>query len=469
MATELLKRLSLEGILSDQELNALLVRRALFAEPIPVALAAIGLATQTAIQSIFERMGFIPASRLRPAPICKSLPRGILRTFWALPVGENSEAVIVAMTDPTDTHALRELAFHCKREIDPRVADMDQLRSVLFEVDPPQEGRQITRPAFGQVQSEAQATAANANAWSAPTQESLQEVVGMIAPRERSVTPSYGQPAVQLTNASWSKGTGNLVRMEGLAGSAIGAFAGSSSSASLTASPTGIHSATPTNGATLPTPIRSATLPPPPLGALSQAGSSQGARRPESDNAISIRARRPAKTPAKPSSGPASRESLQPLTELRAASDRDQVARICVNALTALAERAAFFVVKKGVIQGWDGSSAHSSLAGISKEALRNLWIPQTTRSVFRLAIESKGIYAGKLSDSSADSILAAALGGRPTDVIVSVIEVRSRVVGFLYADPFADSEELALRMEELSAAAAEALERWLLEVRPGR
>ena len=160
---------------------------------------------------------------------------------------------------------------------------------------------------------------------------------------------------------------------------------------------------------------------------------------------------------------------MQPLSELNAATDRDQVARICVEALTSLADRAAFFVVKKGVIQGWDGASASPSLAGISKEALRNLWIPQTTRSVFRSAIESGGTFVGQLSESSADSILAATLGGRPMDVIVTVIEVRSRVVGFLYADPYADSEELSFRMRELGSAAAAALERWLLEMRPGR
>jgi hypothetical protein len=453
MATELLKRLSFEGVLTDAELNAVLVRRALFAEPVPVALAAVGLVVKTAIENIIERMGFFAATKLRPSAICRSLPKGLLRSLWALPIGENSETVVVALTDPTDVHAIKELAFHCKREIEPRVADMDQLRSILYEVDPPPEGRQITRPAFGQVSAARDAVFADAGDWSAPTEHSLQQVVGMVAPRVRSVTPSYGQPVVNLSSTNWSKTPANLVRMDGLAGSAIGAFVSPAVAGSTGPS-------TP-NAELVPPAVRSATLRPPAMTSPTPA-------RATPDNTIALRTRRITRTPPRPlaAAGP---DAMQPLAELRAATDRDQVARICVHALLPLAERAAFFVVKKGVIQGWDGMSAHASVAGVSRESLRNLWIPQTTRSVFRLAIEAGGTFAGPLSESSADSILAAALGGRPTDVIVQLVEVRSRPVGFLYADPYGNSDELAQRIEALATAAAEALERWLLDTRAGR
>jgi|LNFM01.1.fsa_nt_gb hypothetical protein len=417
MATDVVRRLVYEGLLTEAEASAVVARRAMYGEPAPVALVATGSAAAGTLSALFERLGYMPASRLRPSNHARLLPKGLQRTLWVVPIGESPEGVVVAMVDPTDAHALRELRFHLRRAIDPRVAEMDALRAVVFEIDPPAEGKVNTRPAPGGAPP-AQGDDAQ---WSAGSVEVFQrEVVGLVRPRERAVTPPYGQPVVQGPNSSWGRGRSDVVKME---------------DASITLGATRARtmvSSTPSRGV---------------------------------DKAIPIR-RRSSKSRA---AVELPREALHPLGELKVAEDRDAIARVCVKALSLVGERAVFFVVKKGVVQGWDGACANASLAGLSKEALQNLWIPITSRSVFRTCVEGSGRFEGALTDSSADSIIAAALGGRPSRVVVAAIEVRGRVVAFLYVDNADDVDAARARVGELCAAAADAFERLLLSTRGDR
>jgi hypothetical protein len=422
MATDLVRRLMYEGLLSEAQASAVVARRAMFGEPAPVALTAVGAVTSATISDLFERLGFMTATRLRPSAHARQLPKGMLRTFWVLPIGESPEGVVVAMVDPTDAHALRELRFHLRRPIDARVTEMDSLRGVIYELDPPADTRQGTRPAPGAVPP-----ADDDAQWSAnPSDAFAREVVGMVKPRERTVTPPYGQPVVQGGASAWGHGRSELVRLDA-APAAIGAF-----------SPTRKRTSQPS--------LAAATMR-------------------SSDKPIPLRPRPPKVKPPEPE---VAQEALHPLAELGIAQDRDQVAHVCVKALSLVGERAIFFVVKKGVVQGWDGAASMGAVAGLSREALRNLWIPVTSRSVFREANEGRGTYRGPLTDSSADSILAAAIGGRPTSVVVMGVEVRGRVVAFLYVDGFEDLDDAAERMAQLADAAASALERLLLNARPG-
>lgn len=418
MATDLVRRLVYEGLLSEEQAEAVVARRALFGEPAPVALAAVGIASAQTVADLFERLGYMPATRLRPSQHARLLPKGMQRTLWVVPIGESPEGVVVAMVDPTDAHALRELRFHLRRPVDARVADLDSLRAVLFEIDPPAEGRINTRPAPGAVPP----VDGEPSAWSAGSADLFErEVVGYVKPRERTQTPPYGQPVVQGSASSWGRGQSEVTRLEGVTLSLPNAHG---------------QRARPVS---IPTPSKG------------------------SDRPIPLRPR-----PSKPKvvAAAISAEALHPLSELSLADDRDAIARVCVRALSLVGERAVFFVVKKGVVQGWDGAAATPSLAGLSREALQNLWIPITARSVFREAQERSGRYEGPLSDSSADSILAAAIGGRPTSVLLSAVDVRARTVAFLYVDNPEDVSGARERLSELSAAASSALERVLLSSR---
>lgn len=408
-----------EGLLSDEQAAAVVARRAMFGEPAPVALAAVGLATPATVTDLFERLGYMAAARLRPSTHARALPKGLLRTLWVVPIGESPEGVVVAMVDPTDAHALRELRFHLRRAVDPRVADLDALRAVIFEIDPPNtDGRVNTRPAPGAVPPAETET----GAWSAGAPDFFErEVVGIVKPRERAVTPPYGQPVVQDAASAWGRGRSELTKLEGVTLSLPSNVANRARA---------VAPSTPRKGYERPIPLR---------------------RKASKPKVVATQV---------------AAEALHPLAELAQVDDRDAIARVCVKALALVGERAVFFVVKKGVVQGWDGAAATVSLAGLSREALQNLWIPITARGVFREAQERGGRYEGPLTDSSADSILAAAIGGRPSLVLLSAIEVRGRTVAFAYVDNPEDVDGARERLIELATAAAAALERVVLSQR---
>jgi hypothetical protein len=401
-----------EGLLSDELATAVTARRAIYGEPAPVALAAVQALHRSVVAGLFERLGYVSASKLRPSPHIRALPRGMARALWVLPIGESPEGVVVAMVDPTDAHALRELRFHLRRPIDPRCADMDALRAVLFEVDPPTDVRGNTRPAPGAVPPAIEAR----EQWSSGDATLFaREAVGMVSARERSVTPPYGQPVASGATSAWGRGPSDVVRLD-------------TAAISLGSKPPRSSLSTPTRGVDRAIPLR------PP-----------SRRR----SAVDL-----------------PREALQPLAEMKTAEDYDAIARACVRALALVGERAVFFVVKKGVVQGWDGASVGSAIAGLSREALQNLWIPITARSIFREATSQQGVFSGPLSDSSADTIISAAIGGRPAHVIVASVEVRGRVVAFLYVDNPEHVDNARYRVTELTTAAAAAIERLLLTSR---
>lgn len=412
--------------MTDDELAAVIARRAALAEPVPVALRALGYASAAAVAAIFERMGFAPATRLRPTALARALPPGMARALWVLPIGETPAGVVVAMADPTDAHALSELAYQLGKPVDPRSAPLDELRAALLEIDPPPEvtvSRTQPAPAPPPPRSDA------------PTAPALRRRTmtpgGARGPLRRP-TPAYGE-------ASPFVGTGRVPSWGRVdppfAGMGRGRFA---------APALAIGSYTP------PSPV-------------DRSGPDVEAPFP-----LQRKATTPATRHVVATSMP--RDALYTLAELRMANDRDVIARIAVRGLTTVAQRAAFFVVKRGVVQGWEGATVEGAQgAGVSREALRNLWIPVTSPSVFRLASELGGLYVGPLSDSTADSILAAALGGRVRDVLLAPIQVRGHNVAFLYGDGLRSPREARERAAEIVEGAAEALERWLVALRQGR
>lgn len=448
---ELVRRLALEGLLTDEELAAVVARRAAFGEPAPVALVALRLASADAIMTQLDQMGFDRTSALEPGPAARTLPRGMLRALWVLPLADGPRGPVVAMVDPTDRHARRELEFHMRRPIEARVAPMDALREVLLQVDPPRTNVHRSnaprrddhfRGGLGALDSKSDTTVSKTHGPPKnrePVDESEGKPTSYRVPEEalsfatrapvRRATPAYGQASQRPDDAppraaGFTKSIPKARPLE-QAALALGAW----------------------EPVTKELPSRDTQR------------SAPGANRRGSSTSVRV-----------PQVAPVPREALYALAELSTATDRDTIARAAARGMTTEAERAAFFVLKKNVVQGWEGAAPDGpGSAGMSREALRNLWIPVTAPSVFRLVHESRKSYLGALSDSTADSILAAAMGGRPDRVLLSPIEVRRHVVAFLYADALRDPEEARRRMGELVDAASEAFARWLALRAAGR
>lgn len=153
---------------------------------------------------------------------------------------------------------------------------------------------------------------------------------------------------------------------------------------------------------------------------------------------------------------PASADLGTLLGRLHRSTDRDEVIELAVGATAMVCRRAAFFVIRKSVAQGWGARGK-----GVVSGAIKNVWIPISSPSVLRLAADQKEPYVGPMADTIANGILAAALGGRADEVGVWPIVVRERAVALLYADgPVAGT---ARPVDEIVHEVAQAFERIIL------
>jgi hypothetical protein len=119
-----------------------------------------------------------------------------------------------------------------------------------------------------------------------------------------------------------------------------------------------------------------------------------------------------------------------PLARLRAAQHRDEVAAAVLDYVALLMRRAAFFVMKKSILIGHDARGPE-----IDPGSLRKLVINVEAPSLFRDVIASRLPYRGPLPESPANEAFAHALGGVETDVLLMPLAVRDRIIAVLYAD----------------------------------
>ena len=81
--------------------------------------------------------------------------------------------------------------------------------------------------------------------------------------------------------------------------------------------------------------------------------------------------------------------------------------------------------------------------------------------------VTERQIHYGPLGSRPADSVLAAALGGKPERAMIVPVTIRGRVVGLLFADRLDISSPPWNRLERLAQAVGENLAR--LITRGGR
>jgi hypothetical protein len=130
-------------------------------------------------------------------------------------------------------------------------------------------------------------------------------------------------------------------------------------------------------------------------------------------------------------SSPEAEAALLDATEkLLHANDRDTVAQILVGYLRRLCRRAAFFVVRRGELQGFFGGGL-----GIKLLPLRDATLSLEGPSTFRDIVATRLPYRGPVADAPSRDFLIDGLGWAPTDMLAVPVSVRERVVGILYGD----------------------------------
>ena len=118
-----------------------------------------------------------------------------------------------------------------------------------------------------------------------------------------------------------------------------------------------------------------------------------------------------------------------PLAELRSAHDRDEIARAVLDYFSQLARRVIFFAVKKSLLAGHDGRGQ------IDAGQVRQIQIPLDAPSLFRDVVASRLPYRGPLPETVGNMGFAHAIGGVDTDVLLMPIAIRDRIIALLYAD----------------------------------
>lgn len=171
-----------------------------------------------------------------------------------------------------------------------------------------------------------------------------------------------------------------------------------------------------------------------PFQAVSSAGETEKIRKSTEDFLIpkSIPHQPEAPTPAAPETREAeSKKTISDIMDvIHRSADKDEIVRSALDFLLLFARRAAFMLVKKDEIRGYDIKGEDTNLA-----AFKSYWIPYNTESTFRKAAENRQIHLGPYGRTVSDAVFSAALGGRPHRVLVIPVVLQDRVAGLLYAD----------------------------------
>lgn len=417
MAEDLGARLVRAGLATREQLAIALADGAQSGGALAAGLVDAGVSEEDLV-AFFLGEGLGPearADRLMPSDDL-GLPAAVATAFLALPIGTSSAGVEVAMADPSDAHALGELGAVLGASVVPRPARVSALRAALSRAFP----HSPTRPP-------------------APTPLELVRRKPVHANRGDVPLPlSRPKPMVQSFPKPREAETIEAPRIE---------------PARLEALQLDTHRETPRETADYAMPRDVAPAPPPsaiPRSILSDHEASWG------DLA--------APDPVASAPAVANRRTLPEigatLASLRASRDRDAIVRLACEAASTVARTTVFLALRKGVLRGWEGTGA------VSPDALRNLWIPASSPSVFQRVIEQREPHRGPHGSTAADKLFRAATGSRGSVLVVEPIRVGDRVVAVLCADDPRFGAAGLERLEALAHAVGAALERVIVETK---
>ncbi|MBX3247361.1 MAG: hypothetical protein KF901_09275 [Myxococcales bacterium] len=404
MPEDLGARLVRAGLASRDQLAAALAEGAQSGSALAAGLTDAGVPEEDLI-ALFVAEGLGPeAVELQRTPTADRLPGPVAVAFLALPLVERDDGLEIAMADPSDQHALRELRKFLGPDLRPRPARVGALRAALAVVYPDAPLEPAAPTPLELVRRKP-----DLNDGHAPLPLARPKSTAGWAPSPLpSGTPS--RPIRRLGTADY--------------------LSPKAEPSSATAPP--VPSSAP--------PHKRSIIPP------HEASWSDLAAASARPKVVNER--------AAPDLGPA-------LAAIRTSGGRDRAVRVACEAGGRLARVAVFLILRRGVLRGWDGEGV------ASPDALRNLWLPATSPSVFQAVVEGGQAHRGSHGTSAADNLFRAAIGSRGGRLLVEPVRVGGRVVALLCLDDprFPDT---AVHAEELARATGELFERLIREGRRG-
>jgi hypothetical protein len=119
-----------------------------------------------------------------------------------------------------------------------------------------------------------------------------------------------------------------------------------------------------------------------------------------------------------------------PLGALRTAGSRDEVALLLLDYMSQLCGRVILFVVKKSLLVGHEARGEK-----VDPVAVQALAVNMEASSIFHDVVVSRLPYRGPLPMTSTNRAFALAIGGVGGEILVMPIAVRDRIIAVLYAD----------------------------------
>jgi hypothetical protein len=423
MAEDLGARLVRAGLATREQLAIALADGAQSGGALAAGLVDAGVPEEDLV-AFFLSEGLGPeaaADRLQ-STTPERLPAAVATAFYALPIGSSDRGIEVAMADPSDVHALGELAVVLGAPVLPRPARISALREALSQAFP----HSPTRPPAPTPLELVRRKPVHANRGDVPLPLSRPKVMQSFPKPREPIAPPHVVASIEPTRTP-SKPKPSA---------AVGAFRDPPRETA--------DYETPRDVAPAPTP------PPTPRSILSDHEASWG------DLA--------APDPVGSAPSVANRRTLPEigatLASLRASRDRDVIVRLACEAASTVARTTVFLALRKGVLRGWEGTGA------VSPDALRNLWIPASSPSVFQRVIEAGEPHRGPHGTSAADKLFRAATGSRGSVLVVEPIRVGDRVVAVLCADDPRFGPAGIERLEALAHAVGTGLARVIVETK---
>jgi hypothetical protein len=122
---------------------------------------------------------------------------------------------------------------------------------------------------------------------------------------------------------------------------------------------------------------------------------------------------------------------VQAAAMLQNAEMRDDIADALLHFCTPLFQRVIVLTIQRDVVVGWRGEGE-----GVDLTAVRAVAVPKDEPSVFALLLSGTEMWRGPLPPMPRNQEIMLSLGDpAPADCLVLPIQVRSKIVGFLYGD----------------------------------
>lgn len=158
---------------------------------------------------------------------------------------------------------------------------------------------------------------------------------------------------------------------------------------------------------------------------------------------------------ALPSNKGAAADATPMLAAMKTARDRDAIVHLACEAAITVGRSAVFLALRKGVLKGWDGAGT-----GVSRDSVRNLWIPTGSESMFKRVLDTGAPFVGAYGGGIADGLFRAAVGSRGGDVAVWPVTLDGKIVGLLCLDDLRPGSVSRHRVETITVAIAEGFRR---------